>query len=110
MTFKERSIQIQKMFDKMDVSNASDNLSAFVTITGDGSGTIYAAIADKNKLLIFNPENQKKTDLQITISGENLDLILEKKLDPILAFTKGKIKIKGNILKVFSLKKSISFK
>lgn len=110
MTFKERCVHIQELFDKVDVSNAKDNLSALVNITGEGGGTIFCAIANRKKALIFNPETQKKTDLQVTISGENLDLILEKKMDPIHAFTKGKIKIKGNIIKVFSLKKSISLK
>lgn len=109
MTFKERCERIQQIFDRIDANNAKDNLSAWVNVTGGDGGTMLFAILNRKKALVFNPDAQKKTDLQVTISGENLDLILDKKLDPVQAFTKGKIKIKGNIIKVFSLRKSISF-
>ncbi len=110
MTFKERCMRIQQIFDRIDVSNTKDSLSIWIDITGEGGGTIFCAIVNHKKALIFNPETQKKTDLQVQISGENLDLILDKKMDPVHAYTKGKIKIKGNLIKVFSLKRSISFK
>lgn len=64
-------------------------------ITGEGAGAFYLEI-DNGEVKV-EPYEYYYRDVLITSSADNIIKIMNGKLDPVLAFTIGKIKVEGDL-------------
>ncbi len=105
MTFQEYFQQAKERFQGADVSGVSDPTRIQINITGKAAGTFYVAIIGGQ--LSIEPYEYHDRDVELTISDENFWKIVDKKLDPVVAFTFGKLKAQGDLGKALELKKLI---
>ena len=97
MTFQELFQQVKTRFLGADVSQVSDPTRIQINLTGQAAGTFYVEM--KGGHLAIEPYEYHDRDVEITIS--------DGKLDPVAAFTFGKLKAQGDLGKALELKKLI---
>ena len=73
--------------------------------TGADGGVFYVEI--KNGVISVEPFEYIDRNCEITISMDNFVKLMEGKLDPIAAFTLGKLKVNGDIGKALDFAKII---
>lgn len=105
MTFQEVFEEIKSMFLKADISEIKEHLAFQFNMTGEGAGTFYAEIKDGK--VIVEPYSYNDRDVQFTCSADTLLKIAKGKMNPITAFTFGKLKIDGALEKALVLQKMI---
>ena len=105
MTFQELFQQVKTRFLGADVSQVSDPTLIQINLTGQAAGTFYVEIKGGN--LAIEPYEYRDRDVEITISSENFQKLIDGKLDPVAAFTFGKLKAQGDLGKALELKKLI---
>ncbi|MBQ8297965.1 MAG: SCP2 sterol-binding domain-containing protein [Ruminococcus sp.] len=102
MTYEEIVSEVKKVCDGKILNNYSDHLAVEVNITGEGEGVFY--IEAKDGVLHAEPYNYYDRDARFNISAKNFLKLAEGKLDPVWAFTSGKLKIDGSIEKALEFK------
>ncbi len=105
MTFEELFAKVKNQIKDADVSNIGGKLAFEFNITGEGEGIFYAEVKDGK--LSVEPYNYNDKDVKFTVSADNFIKIIQGKLDPVAAFTLGKLKIDGDIQKALMLKEII---
>lgn len=90
---------------KADVSNVSEHLAFQFNITGEGEGAFYAEV--KDGVLYVEPYEYYDRDAIFICSADTLLKLASGKLDPIFAFTVGKLKVEGSLEKAMMLQKFI---
>lgn len=108
MTYAEMFAQVKAMLVDVDVSNIHEHLAYQFQITGEGEGIFYVEVKDGK--LYVEPYEYFDRDAIFICSAETLKKIASGKLDPVLAFTLGKLKVKGNIDKALKLKEFLGGK
>lgn len=103
MTFEEYFAQVKQVLAGADVSGISDPTRIQVDIVGDAGGTFYVEV--KGGKLAVEPYEYIDRDVKLTVRAEDFQKIMQKKLDPVLAFTLGKLKAEGDLGKALELKK-----
>ena len=78
-----------------DVSDIHEHLAYQFNIVGDAEGIFYVEVKDGK--LYVEPYEYYDRDVLITISGDNLLKMLDGKLNPITAYTMGKLRVQGNL-------------
>lgn len=102
MTYEEVVKKVKTASKKADASKISEHLAFQFNITGEGAGAFYVEIAD-GKVNVEPYEYYDRTAL-ITGSADTIIKLMTSKLDPVLAFTTGKIKVEGDVGKALVLK------
>lgn len=102
MTYEEVFEKFKKQFKDTDVSKVNEHLAYQFNITGEGEGSFYAEVKDGK--LSIEPYEYYDRDALFICSAENLFKIIAGKLDPVAAFTLGKLKVEGNIDKALKIK------
>ena len=105
MTYQQLFRTIKEMFMKADVSNVSEHLAFQFNITGEGEGAFYAEV--KDGVLYVEPNEYYDRDAIFICSADTLLKLASGKLDPIFAFTVGKLKVEGSLEKAMMLQKFI---
>ena len=105
MTFQDYFQQVKDRFLDADISQVADPTRIQINITGQAAGTFYVEI--KGGKLSIEPYEYHDRDVEITVSDENFWKIATGKLDPVMAFTFGKLKAQGALGKALELKKLI---
>lgn len=105
MTYFEVFETVKHKFADADVSAFTSHCAFEFDITGDGEGKFYAEIKDGQ--LFLEPYDYVDYDARLTASAETLLAIVEGKLDPIAAFTLGRLRIDGNVSKAMEIEKVI---
>lgn len=105
MTFDEVFSQIKEVFSGADVSDVHERLAYQFNIQGEAQGVFYAEV--KDGVLTIEPYEYHDRDAGFTCTGETLLKIVNKKLDPVLAFTVGKLKVDGSIEKALRIQQLI---
>ena len=105
MTYEQLFRTIKEMFMKADVSNVSEHLAFQFNITGEGEGAFYAEV--KDGVLYVEPYEYYDRDAIFICSADTLLKLASGKLDPIFAFTVGKLKVEGSLEKAMRLQKFI---
>lgn len=82
-----------------------DFLAVQVNITGENSGVFYVEIKDGK--ISVEPYEYNDRNCEITISMDNFIKLINGKLDPVAAFTLGKLKVNGDIGKALEFAKII---
>lgn len=94
LTFEELLAKVRTAKDKLDVSGTGF-LAVQVNITGDNGGVFYIEIKDGK--INVEPYEYNDRSCAITMNGENFCKLIEGKLDPVAAFTVGKLKVDGDV-------------
>lgn len=105
MTILELIEKLRNQFASKDVSTYPNFLAIQINIKGANEGVFYIEI--KDGALSIEPYEYHDRNAAVTISMDNFLKILNKKLDPVVAFTLGKLKINGDVSKVLELTKLI---
>lgn len=105
MTFFEIFNQVKDIFMKVDVSDYQGHLALQINMTGEGEGIFYVEL--NNGMLSIEPYEYHGRDVMFTIDSNDFIKILNGKLDPIFAFTVGKLKIDGDLGKALEIQKFI---
>ncbi|MBR7090230.1 MAG: SCP2 sterol-binding domain-containing protein [Lachnospiraceae bacterium] len=93
MTFNELVTKVRNMAQAVDASNR-DFLAVQINITGKDPGVFYVEVKDHR--INVEPYDYHDRNCAITISMTNFNKLIDGKLDPILAFTTGKLKVEGD--------------
>ncbi len=104
MTFDELLAKVRKIADKADVSGIGF-LAAQINITGDNGGVFYAEVKDGRVNVEPYPYNDR--NCEITMSMDNFNKLIDGKLDPVAAFTLGKLKVGGDVGKALEFSKIV---
>ena len=105
MTYADMFSKVKGLFMESDVSDISEHLAFQFNITGEAEGIFYAEV--KDGVLAVEPYEYFDRDAIFICSAETLFKLAEGRIDPILAFTTGKLKVEGNIDKALRLKQII---
>lgn len=105
MTYEEIFKKFKNKFAKTDVSNVQEHLAYQFNIKGEGEGAFYAEVKDGK--LYIEPYEYYDRDAMFICTADTLFKIVNGKLDPVLAFTLGKLKVEGNIDKALKIKELI---
>ena len=96
--------RMRTQFGPKDISSIEGLLAIQINVT-DPDGVLYVEIKDGT--LSIEPYEYIDRNAAVTISMDNLVKLLDKKLDPVVAFTLGKLKVDGDTGKVLALTKLI---
>jgi putative sterol carrier protein len=104
MKFDELLEKVRGLAAKADVSS-SDFLAIQVNITGDEGGTFYVEVKDHK--INIEPYEYNDRQCAITMNMDNFNKLLDGKLDPVFAFTTGKLKVAGDVGKAIEFSKIV---
>ena len=102
MKFDELLAKVRGMAEKVDASG-KDFLAVQANITGKDSGVFYVEVKDGK--ISIEPYEYNDRQCAITISMADFNKLLDGKLDPVLAFTTGKLKVDGDVGKAVEFSK-----
>ena len=105
ITYEEIVDKVKEIFSEADVSMIDEHLAYQFNITGEGEGAFYAEVKDGK--LDIQPFEYFDRDSLFICSADVLFKIISGKLDPVLAFTLGKLKVEGSIEKALRLKEFV---
>lgn len=103
MTFENLVEQVREKFYPTDISGIQGNLAVQFNITGEGEGAFYAEVKDGR--LSIEPYEYYDRDVILTMSADDLIKMMNKKLDPVVAYTIGRLKVDGNLEKALEIVK-----
>lgn len=103
MTFEELFNLVKTEFQKADMSGVKNNFALQINLTGEAQGTFY--VLYKDGTLIVEPQAYPNREVALTLSSDNFLKFFNNKLDPIIAYTTGRLKIDGDIKKALELQK-----
>ena len=95
MTYESLVETVRKKLSKIDVSSVPGTVAYQFNITGKAQGIFYVEI--KNGKLSVEPYEYFDRNAIITVNATNLIKLIDGKLNPVVAFTTGKIKVDGDI-------------
>ena len=105
MTFETVFQTVKEIFMKADVSKVDEHLAFQFNITGQGEGIFYSE--PKEGRLYLEPYEYYDRDAIFICSADTLLKLAAGKLDPVFAFTTGKLKVEGSLEKALKLQKFV---
>lgn len=105
MTYNEVFEKVKEMFMKADVSKVDEHLAFQFNITGEGEGSFYAEVKDGR--LSVEPYEYYDRDAVFICSADTLMKLASGRLDPVFAFTTGKLKVEGSLEKALMVQKFV---
>ena len=103
MTYEEIFEKSKEIIMQADVSGFDNHLAIQVDITGEGEGAFYIELKDKE--LHIEPYEYYDHDCKFIISAKNFLKLIDGSLNPVAAFTVGKLKVEGRIEKALEFQK-----
>ena len=94
MTYESIVATVRKKLSKADVSSIPGTLAFQVDVEGKAEGIFYIEIKDGQPHV--EPYDYHDRNARLIINGTNLMKLVNGKLDPVLAFTTGKLKVDGD--------------
>lgn len=104
MTFEELLVKVKGIMENVDISGV-DFLAVQVNIKGDNGGVFYIELKDGK--FSVEPYEYDDRNCEIKMSMDNFNKLIDGKLDPVAAFTLGKLKVNGDIGKALEFSKLI---
>lgn len=104
MKFNELVEKVRERAQGVDVSSV-DFLAVQINITGKESGVFYVEVKDHK--ISVEPYEYNDRNCALTISLNDFVKLADGKLDPVLAFTTGKLKVDGDVGKALEFSKLI---
>lgn len=109
MTYAEFFCEIKSKFMGVDVSDIHEHLAYQFNIVDEEAGGIFY-VEVKDGQLSVEPYEYYDRSAMFTSDPDTLMKIAAGKVDPVWAFTTGKLKVEGNIDKALRLKEIIDLK
>ncbi len=104
MKFESVLEKVRKMAANADVSGA-DFLAVQVNLTDCDPGVFYVEVKDHK--VSVEPYDYHDRNCAITMKSDDFNKLISGKLDPIAAFTIGKLKVDGDVGKALEFSKLI---
>ena len=104
MTFDELLEKVRTIASKADVSD-KEFLAVQVNITGEGEGVFYVEVKDHK--VSVEPYEYNDRNCAITMNMKNFNKLLDGKLNPVVAYTLGKLKVDGDVGKALEFSELI---
>lgn len=95
LTYEQVVEAFRERFKDTDVSSVSGTLAFQINIVGKAEGIFYVEI--KNGEIHIEPYEYYDRNAILIASADNLIKLINGKLDPVKAFTLGKLKVDGDI-------------
>lgn len=95
MTYEQVVEAFRERFKNTDVSSVVGTLAFQINIVGKPEGIFYVEIKDGQ--IRIEPYEYYDRNAILIASAANLIKLINGKLDPVLAFTTGKLKVDGDI-------------
>lgn len=105
MTYEEIFNTTKELIMKSDVSSIPGHLAVQIDIKGEGEGAFYIEL--KNGKLHVEPYEYYDHDCKFIISAKNFIKLINGSLNPVAAFTLGKLKVEGSIDKALEFQKIV---
>lgn len=105
MSYEEVFEKAKAIFMAADISSIREHLAFQFNITGEGEGAFYAEVTDG--VLTMEPFEYYDRDAIFICTADTLFKIAEGKLDAIVAFSLGKLKVEGSIEKALLLQQMV---
>ena len=102
MKFEELVTKVRGIAENVDASD-KDFLAVQVNITGKSGGVFYVEVKDHK--ISVEPYEYNDRNCAISISLTDFNKLLDGKLDPVLAFGTGKLKVDGDVGKALEFSK-----
>ncbi|MCR5098271.1 MAG: SCP2 sterol-binding domain-containing protein [Lachnospiraceae bacterium] len=102
MTFNEMLAKIRGLAEKVDASGR-DFLAVQINLTGSDGGVFYVEVKDGR--INIEPYEYNDRNCAITMDLTSFNKLVDGKLDPVLAFTTGKLKVDGDVGKALEFSK-----
>ncbi len=106
MTYQEIFEKAKENILSYSVDERKGHLAVQVNIVGEGEGAFYIELKDND--VFVEPYEYYDRDCILKISGEDFLAICDGSLDPVAAFTKGRLKIEGSIDKALEFSKIVN--
>ena len=106
MTYEEIVASAKEILEPKDVSKFPGHLAVQIDVTGEGEGAFYVEL--KEGALHVEPYEYIDRDCKLIASADTLTNLISGKLDAVLAFTTGKLKVEGSIDKALEFQKLLS--
>lgn len=103
MTYEQIVAKAKEIMAAKSAESVKDHLAAEIHITGEGEGAFYVEVKDGN--ISVEPYEYYDRDFILTATSDDLLAVVEGKLDAVLAYTTGKIKIDGSVDKALEFQK-----
>ncbi len=96
MTYEQVVEKIKTRYSSIDASSIEGTQAIQINLTGkNAEGIFYIEVKDGK--VNVEPYDYHDNWATVTVAPTNLFKILDGKLDPVLAYTTGKVKISGDI-------------
>ncbi len=106
MTYEEIVTRTKELISVGDFSEAKGHIAVQVNIIGEGEGAFYIEISDGT--VAVAPYEYYDRDCIFIVSGKDFLKICEGSLNPVMAFTVGKLKVEGSIEKALAFSDMIN--
>lgn len=103
MTYEQIVAKAKEIMAAKSADGVKDHLAAEIHITGEGKGAFYVEV-NEGKIAV-EPYEYYDRDFILTATADDLLAVVEGKLDAVLAYTTGKIKIDGSVDKALEFQK-----
>lgn len=105
MTYEEIFSKTKELVLSKDASNLTGHIAVQINIVGEGSGAFYIEL--KDGVVSVEPYEYYDRDCCFIVSGKDFLSICSGSLNPVTAFSMGKLKIDGSIEKALEFAKIV---
>ena len=105
MTFNEILTKVRNIASGVDASGMGF-LAVQVNLTGAEGGVFYVEVNDGK--VNVEPYEYADRHCAVTMSLDDFNKLIDGKLDPIFAFTTGKLKVDGDVGKALEFSKIVN--
>lgn len=95
MTYQEVFEEVKGIFEQTDVSGITEHMAFEFDLEGEVQGAFYAEVSGGK--LDVQPYEYHDRDVRFISSADTLLKIVKGQMDPVVAFTIGKLKVEGDL-------------
>ncbi|MDE6035939.1 MAG: SCP2 sterol-binding domain-containing protein [Ruminococcus sp.] len=106
MTYEEIFSKSKELILSNDLDGLQGHLAVQVNIVGEGEGIFYIEL--KDGVVYVEPYEYFDRDCIFIVSGKDFIRMCEGTLNPVAAFTTGKLKVEGSIEKALEFQKIVN--
>jgi putative sterol carrier protein len=102
---KQAFTAIQEKFDDIKLREQLKDYSRVIQFTFPDLKTSYVIVIKEGNIVSLTEENRETIDILVTTDSTVLLDILNKKINPMMAYATGKLRVKGKLTDLLKLQK-----